>query len=303
MDQAADRQPLLEPLHRTRLWRLVGRSVRSWVATLGCGLFSSQPIRILVSDRKRRAAGTDSAAPDLGGCGRRYRIASRGRGRTSRHSRPDAASGMQPRWVQMPITTSHWSWPGLTRVLVGLPDRAGSRRRRRAPRRSPSGVRWLMKIGLLRQNTLMICPSAIGRKVDLDRRAGRDGRGVRVHLRDQRHQRGGRSERADGAGRDIEKIAARRLGRRHGCHVCDPFLIPQARPRGRPPWLPPRPERRAPPGSGGRTCRAPSRGQEAKRHDQRRSIGTLDAGAQVRHSPDAQSAWEVVRRSTRALPS
>ena len=21
-------------------------------------------------------------------------------------------SGMQPRWVQMPISTSHWSWPG-----------------------------------------------------------------------------------------------------------------------------------------------------------------------------------------------
>ena len=36
-----------------------------------------------------------------------------------------------------------------------------------------------MKIGLQRQNTLMICPSAIGREIDLDRRAGGDGRGVR----------------------------------------------------------------------------------------------------------------------------
>ena len=78
-----------------------------------------------------------------------------------------------------------------------------------------------MKIGLPRQNTLMTWPSAIGAEIDLDRRAGGDGRGVRVHLRDQRHQRRGGADRADGAGRDVEEIAACRLGRNccHGVQV------------------------------------------------------------------------------------
>src|SRR5882672_11382811 len=68
---------------------------------------------------------------------------------------------MQPRWVHMPITTSHWSWPALTRASSGC----GSGRLLTGTARASSIsflVRWLMKIGLPRQNTLMICPSAMG---------------------------------------------------------------------------------------------------------------------------------------------
>ena len=118
----------------------------------------------------------------------------------------------------MPIRTSHWSWPCLTRALSGC----GSGRLATLTFCASSIsflVRWLMKIGLPRQNTLMTWPSAIGREIDLDRRAGGDGRGVRVHLRDQRHQGRGGADRADGAGGDVEKIAARVLRRRHGRHV------------------------------------------------------------------------------------
>ena len=61
------------------------------------------------------------------------------------------------------------------------------------------------------------------REVDLDRRAGRDGGDVGIHLRDQRPRRRGDADRADGSGRDIEEIAACRLGRRHGRHVVKSF--------------------------------------------------------------------------------
>src|SRR3954467_8023195 len=68
---------------------------------------------------------------------------------------------MQPRWVQMPIRTSHSSLPGLTR----LSSACGSGRLETLTLRASSIsflVRWLMKIGAPRQNTLMSCPSAIG---------------------------------------------------------------------------------------------------------------------------------------------
>src|SRR4029078_8911471 len=61
-------------------------------------------------------------------------------------------------------------------------------------------------------------------EVDLDRRAARDGRCVRVHLRDQRNEDRCSSHRADGAGGDIKKVAARVLRRRHGRHVFSPLL-------------------------------------------------------------------------------
>src|SRR5882672_2718864 len=51
--------------------------------------------------------------------------------------------GMQPRWVQMPITTSHWSWPSLTRDW----SVAGSGRLETGTLRASSIcflVRWLM---------------------------------------------------------------------------------------------------------------------------------------------------------------
>jgi hypothetical protein len=56
-------------------------------------------------------------------------------------------------------------------------------------------------------------------QIDLDRRAGGNGRSVGVHLRDQRHQRRSSADRPHRAGRDIEKVAARWLGRRDCCHV------------------------------------------------------------------------------------
>src|SRR5262245_28651840 len=50
------------------------------------------------------------------------------------------------------------------------------------------------------------------REVDVDRGAGRDGRGVRIHLGDERPDDGGRTDGGDGAGRDVEKITACMFG-------------------------------------------------------------------------------------------
>src|SRR5690242_17627538 len=61
-------------------------------------------------------------------------------------------------------------------------------------------------------------------EIDLDGSAGGNRRSVGVHLRDQRHQDGCRTHRANGAGGDIEKIAARVHRRRHGRHVLGPLL-------------------------------------------------------------------------------
>src|SRR5262245_6484492 len=68
------------------------------------------------------------------------------------------------------------------------------------------------------------------RQIDLDRCTGRDGRSVRIHLRDQRHQRRGRADRTHGAGRDVKKVAARGFGRRNRCHALIP--LPDARAAG-----------------------------------------------------------------------
>ena len=48
--------------------------------------------------------------------------------------------------------------------------------------------------------------------IEIDRAAGRQRRGVGVHLVDQRRQRRGGADRADGGGCDIEKIAPRGFG-------------------------------------------------------------------------------------------
>ena len=66
-------------------------------------------------------------------------------------------------------------------------------------------LRWKMKIGLLRQNTLTIWPSAIGAEIDLERGAGGDGGGVRVHLGDERREGRRGADRAGGSGRDERK--------------------------------------------------------------------------------------------------
>src|SRR4249919_1787784 len=61
-------------------------------------------------------------------------------------------------------------------------------------------------------------------KIDVDRRTGRDGRRVRIHLRDERNENRRSAHRADGAGGDVKKVAARVLRRRHGRHVFSPLL-------------------------------------------------------------------------------
>ena len=129
------------------------------------------------------------------------------------------------------------------------------------------------------------------RKVDLDRRARRNRRGVGIHLRDQRHERRGGPERRDRGGRNIEKIATCRLGRRHRRHGCSSFLIrrsarsplaPAARTHPRQGRLaPPAPDTETPPGGGGRTGRSPPASKGPSGLIQRRFIGTLAKRAQV----------------------
>ena len=63
-------------------------------------------------------------------------------------------------------------------------------------------------------------------EVDLDRGAGGDRRSIRVHLRDQRHQRGGAADGGHRAGCDVEEIASCRLGR-SCCHSPSPSLAVQ----------------------------------------------------------------------------
>src|SRR6185369_13595891 len=61
-------------------------------------------------------------------------------------------------------------------------------------------------------------------EIDVNRRPRRDGGRVRVHLRDQRNEDRRSSHRADGAGGNVKKVAARVLRRRHGRHVFSPLL-------------------------------------------------------------------------------
>jgi len=62
-----------------------------------------------------------------------------------------------------------------------------------------------MKIGLERQNTLMIWPSATGARSTSIGDTGRDGRGIRIHLGDQRHQHGSAADGGDSSSGYIEK--------------------------------------------------------------------------------------------------
>src|SRR5262245_43669480 len=62
-------------------------------------------------------------------------------------------------------------------------------------------------------------------KINLDRRARRNGRGIGMHLRNQWHERRGSPDAGDGGGRNIKKIATCRLGRRHRRHGCSSFLV------------------------------------------------------------------------------
>ena len=63
-------------------------------------------------------------------------------------------------------------------------------------------------------------------QVDLDRRAGRDRRGIRVHLGNQRPYRGSRAYGGDGSRCNKKEITACRMVRRRRCrHDSKPFLI------------------------------------------------------------------------------
>src|SRR5437763_3078713 len=55
-------------------------------------------------------------------------------------------------------------------------------------------------------------------KIDIDRGAGGDRRGIRIHLADQRPDNGGGADRSDRARGDVEEITACRLSRRNRSH-------------------------------------------------------------------------------------
>ncbi len=128
----------------------------------------------------------------------------------------------------MPMTTSHCSWPGLTRAEFGL-------------RIAQVGDLHVLGgldlfLGAVEDENRLGAPEhlddlAFGDRgeVDLDRRARGDGRGVRTHLGNQRRQGRRHAHGADGTRGYIEKVAASRSRRRHGRHVSRPL----------PPWLGP----------------------------------------------------------------
>ena len=90
-------------------------------------------------------------------------------------TRPALPSGTQPRWVQLPKTISHCALPALTRAASGCGSRSEATFTSSAALIS-FGVRCRTKIGLPRQNSLTICPSATGAQVEIDRSASGDGR-------------------------------------------------------------------------------------------------------------------------------
>ncbi len=106
-----DRQPALEPAGEGALGRIFGRSAHegsSLALEVRGGRRRAQPILIFVSvEESVVAALRDCSARGRCGCGPKCRRSSRGRGRTSRRIRPSWPSGMQPRCVQTPMTTSH----------------------------------------------------------------------------------------------------------------------------------------------------------------------------------------------------
>ena len=125
----------------------------------------------------------------------------------------------------MPITTSHWSWPSLTRAE----SVCGSGRL--ATRHVPGLLDLLL--GAVADVDRLAAPEHLDvlslgdrRQIDLDRRAGRDRRGVRVHLGNQRPHRGSCADRGDGSRCNKEEITACRMIRRRRCrHDSKPFLV------------------------------------------------------------------------------
>src|SRR6185437_9742783 len=105
-------------------------------------------------------------------------------------------------------------------------------------------------------------------KVDFDRRTGGDGRGVRIHLIDERDQHRSRADSRDRAGRDVQEVASRVIRRRHGRHVLSlspGWLMSSARGE--------KPREYSLGGGGGAKCGSPS--GKAGTARRRVSIGTL----------------------------
>src|SRR5262245_15093252 len=99
-------------------------------------------------------------------------------------------------------------------------------------------------------------------EVYFDRRTGGNGRGVRIHLRNQRDQNSSAADCAYNRRGNVEKIAARWLGRRHCCHGFSSFPVAGSpsgqsaalRPQIPPSWAPGRAG--GPPWEGGQSRRA-----------------------------------------------
>src|SRR5262245_50012021 len=124
-------------------------------------------------------------------------------------------------------------------------------------------------------------------EIDVDWCSRRDGRGVRIHLRDQRNQGGSSAYRADGASGDIKEVAARVPRRRHGRHVLGPLLrLAYSSARGLNPD-------RSPLAAGRPRLRQPRKGRTARRW---RSIGTLAVIAQARKGPTNKAGHRFCAR-------
>src|SRR5262245_36797000 len=115
------------------------------------------------------------------------------------------------------------------------------------------------------------------RKIDLDRRARRNRRGVGIHLRNQRYERRGGSDARDGGGRNIEKVATCRLGRRHRRHGCSSFLV------RRPARSPLAPAARTRPRWGRRGSSDARHGDAAWRRRANRPLSSCKQGAKRRN--------------------
>ena len=187
---------------------------------------------------------------------------------------------MQPRWVQMPITTSHWSWPSLTRDWsVAGSGRLGDRHR--------AGLVDLL-LGPVHDVDRLAAPEhldvlSVGdrRQIDLDRRAGRDRRSIRIHLGNQRPDRGHSTNRSSGSRCNKEEITACRARRRRCRHNSKPFLSCS---RWNRPGNAHTTRRRLPapatPAAAKRPLVPANRAEQAV---QNRSIGTLAVRAQARY--------------------
>ena len=221
MHEADDRQAPLEPLEKCVL-RLIGRSSAHGVFSKRC-----RPISRSGSCCRRRTRRAGSG--EVGG----------------RRALPDAAGRIVLRAVA-------GAEPAVIVALMG--ERDAAEMRADADHHQPLVVALLdarliglrigqavdrdrarlvdLLLGAVADEDRLAAPEHLDdlplgdrREIDLDRRAGRDGRGVGIHLGDQRHQGGRGADRAHGAGGDVEKIAARRLGRRHRRHARGSFLL------------------------------------------------------------------------------